>query len=93
MFDLKEIGEAVGSSAFLKPQDGGGWIGVQKVNNLTELELATKNQSETQNLQKAVVDYQEFIRCVGMGPQVIPMHYNADAEFSHDRYLRGRKIQ
>lgn len=90
MFDLKEIGEAVGYPAFLKPQDGGGWIGVQKVNNLTELELAYKKSgAKPQNLQKAIVDYQEFIRCVGMGPQVIPMHYNADAEFSHDRYLRG----
>ena len=90
MFDLKEIGEAVGYPAFLKPQDGGGWIGVQKVSDLEELELAYKKSgAKPQNLQKAIIDYQEFIRCVGMGPQVIPMHYNAEAEFSHDRYLRG----
>ena len=52
MFDLKEIGEAVGYPAFLKPQDGGGWIGVQKVNNLTELELAYKNQERNLKIYK-----------------------------------------
>lgn len=89
MFDLEEIGELVGYPAFLKPQDGGGWIGVQKVANYLELQAAYKKSgAKPQNLQKAVEPYKEFIRCVGMGPHVIPMHYNAEAEFSHDRYIR-----
>jgi hypothetical protein len=91
MFDLREIGEQVGYPAYLKPQDGGGWIGVQKVENYDELLKAYKRSGpKPQNLQKSVENYREFIRCVGMGPQVIPMHYNAKAEYSHDRYLRSK---
>jgi len=90
MFDLEELGSEVGYPAFLKPQDGGGWVGVQKVNNYEELLAAYKKSgAKPQNLQAAVEGYKEFIRCVGMGPQVIPMHYNATAEFSHDRYMRS----
>lgn len=93
LFNLEEVGEAVGYPAFLKPQDGGGWVGVQRVNNFEELFLAYKKSgSKPQNLQKAVTGYKEFIRCVGMGPQVVPMHYNADAEFSHDRYMRSEDL-
>lgn len=89
LFDLEKIGEAVGYPAFLKPQDGGGWVGVTKVNNYEELrEAYDKSGDKPMNLQKAV-DYREFVRSVGVGPQVMPMHYNASAEYSHDRYLRS----
>jgi hypothetical protein len=89
LFDLEKIGEEVGYPAFLKPQEGGGWVGVKKVNNFQELKEAyDKSEDKPQNLQKAV-DYKEFCRSVGIGPQVMPMHYNADAEFSHDRYMRS----
>lgn len=89
MFDLASIGEEVGYPAFMKPQDGGGWVDVEKVNNVHELhEAYHKIKDKPVNLQEAV-DYQEFVRVVGVGPQMMPMHYNASAEFSHDRYLRG----
>ena len=89
MFDLKAIGEAVGYPAFLKPQDGGGWVGVEKVNNFEDLQKAYDDSGDKpMNLQKAV-NYREFVRSVGIGPQIMPMHYNADTEFSHDRYIRS----
>ncbi|MDQ7823051.1 MAG: hypothetical protein RDV48_09685 [Candidatus Eremiobacteraeota bacterium] len=88
LFDLEKIGEAVGYPAFLKPQAGGGWVGVKKVNNYQELKEAyDKSEDKPVNLQKAV-DYKEFVRSVGIGPQIMPMHYNADAKHSHDRYMR-----
>lgn len=90
MFDLEKIGEAVGYPAYLKPQDGGGWVGVTKVNDYEELRQAyDKSEDKPMNLQKAVVGYKEFCRSVGVGPQVMPMHYNASAKYSHDRYLRN----
>ena len=89
MFDLGEIGAKVGYPAYLKPQDGGGWKGVEKVNNYEELlEAYKKSGDKPLNLQKAI-NYTEFIRSVGVGPQITPMHYNAKAEYSHDRYLRN----
>lgn len=89
LFDLKECGEEVGYPAFLKPQSGGGWVGVEKVNDFDDL-LAAYNRSgdKPMNLQRAVT-YREFVRAVGVGPQVLPMHYNPDSQFSHDRYLRS----
>ncbi|MBI4569261.1 MAG: hypothetical protein HY719_12770 [Planctomycetes bacterium] len=89
MFDLREIGEHVGFPAFLKPQSGGGWRGVERVENFEEfVEKYNKSGDTPMNLQKAV-DYREFVRTMGIGPQMLPMHYNASAKFSHDRYLRG----
>lgn len=87
LFNLAEIGEKIGYPAFLKPQDGGGWIGVERVKDFDELVAAyEKSGARPQNLQQAI-DYRQFVRTVGVGPQMIPMHYNADAEFPHDRYM------
>lgn len=89
MFDLSTIGEAVGYPAFLKPQNGGGWVDVHRVKDVYELhEAYHKCEDKPVNLQKAI-DFREFVRTVGVGPQMFPMHYNADAEHSHDRYLRN----
>ena len=91
MFDLGKIGDTVGYPAFLKPQDGGGWVGVTKVSNKAELIKAYhESGAKPMNLQKAV-DYREFVRTVGIGPQMMPMHYNASAEYSHDRYTRNER--
>lgn len=87
LFDLEEIGEAVGYPAFLKPQDGGGWIGVERVKNYAELQKAyAESGAKPMNLQQAI-DYRQFVRTVGVGPQMIPMHYNADQKYPHDRYM------
>lgn len=92
MFDLAAIGEEVGYPAYMKPQNGGGWVDVIKVNNAYELhEAYHKIKDKPVNLQKAV-DYKEFVRTVGVGPQMYPMHYNAGAEHSHDRYLRSETV-
>ncbi len=89
MFDLSAIGAEVGYPSYMKPQDGGGWVDVMKVNDEKELhEAYHKIKDKPVNLQKAV-EYDEFVRIVGIGPQMMPMHYNAGAEHSHDRYLRN----
>jgi len=89
MFDLKEIGDEVGYPAFLKPQSGGGWVGVERVNSFEDLlEAYRKSEDKPMNLQ-AAVPFTEFVRTVGVGPQMYPMHYNPDSKYSHDRYLRN----
>jgi hypothetical protein len=89
LFDLKNIGDEVGYPAFLKPQSGGGWVGVEKVENYQELYAAYKKSGDKPlNLQQAI-NYSEFVRTVGVGPQMLPMHYNASAKHSHDRYMRN----
>jgi hypothetical protein len=89
LFDLEKVGESVGYPAFIKPQDGGGWVGVKRVENYEELHKAyAESGKKAMNLQ-AAVDYTEFVRTVGIGPVMMPMHYNAKAEKSHDRYHRS----
>jgi len=89
MFDLTECGDEVGFPAYLKPQSGGGWSGVVRVENQADL-MDAYNQSgdRPMNLQKAIA-YREFARTLGVGPQMLPMHYNPNAAQSHDRYLRS----
>lgn len=92
LFDLSAIGEEVGYPAYMKPQDGGGWVDVERVENEAELHAAYhKIKDKPVNLQ-AAVDFKEFVRIVGVGPQMMPMHYNASAEHSHDRYLRKEGV-
>ena len=88
-FDLRAIGEQIGYPAYLKPQDGGGNDGVRRVESHEELVAAYHaSGAEPMNLQKAV-DHREFVRIVGVGPQITPMHFDPATPHSHDRYMRS----
>ncbi len=86
MFSLKSVGEKVGYPAFLKPYDGGAWVGVSKVDNAEELAKAYDSSGRRiMHLQKAVAPFDLFVRAVGVGPQVHLMKYDPGAPL-HDRY-------
>ncbi len=104
LFDLSKVGEAVGYPAFIKPYDGGGWVGVQRVNNADELLAAyDKSGERVHHLQKGVDDFDLFVRCIGVGPQIhvvrydpsAPLHarYQVDFHFLEgDQWVKARKI-
>ncbi len=86
MFDLSAVGDAVGYPAFLKPYEGGGWVGVSRVDGADELQRAyDESGTSLMNLQKAVEPYDLFLRTLGVGPQVNVIRYDPDAAL-HDRY-------
>ncbi|MEZ4239043.1 MAG: hypothetical protein R3F59_23395 [Myxococcota bacterium] len=86
LFDLGKVGEAVGYPAFLKPYDGGGWVGVTRVTDEASLRTAyDKSGKRVQHLQAAVKDWDLFIRAIGVGPQVNVVKYDPDQPL-HDRY-------
>lgn len=86
LFSLEEIGAKVGYPAFLKPYHGGGWKGVVRVNDLADLHRAyDASGTELMNLQAAVLPYDHFVRCVGLGPQFRTVAYDPAAAL-HDRY-------
>lgn len=88
-FELETLGEQVGFPAFLKPQAGGGWVGVERVTSQAELQAAyARSGDRPMNLQREV-PYREFVRAIGIGPTIFPLHYNPLAPYSHDRYLRS----
>jgi hypothetical protein len=86
LFDLGDIGDQIGYPLYIKPYDGGAWVGVTAINNRQEL-LDAYDQSGTRvmNLQKGVVPNDAFIRCVGLGPQFRFVNYDPGAPL-HDRY-------
>ena len=89
LFHLARIGEELGYPSFLKPYDGGAWVGVSKIEGRADLHAAY-DQSGTRlmHLQKAVLPHDRFVRCVGLGPQLRAVDYDPGAPL-HDRYKPG----
>ena len=86
LFDLGEVGQQVGYPAFLKPYDGGGWVGVKRVTERESLHAAYDESGLRLNhLQAGVKDWDLFVRAIGIGPQVNVMKYDPDRPI-HDRY-------
>lgn len=86
LFDLAAVGAKVGYPAFVKPYDGGAWVGVSKVDNELELSAAyDASGTRLLHLQRAVLPFDLFVRALGVGPQVSVMRYDPEAPL-HDRY-------
>ena len=86
MFDLPAIAEEIGYPLFMKPFDGGGWRGVSKVDSREQLGPAYDESGQTMmHIQHGIVDYEVFVRSLGIGPQVISLRYDPGKPM-HDRY-------
>ncbi len=85
-FDLGEIGQRIGYPLFMKPYDGGGWRGVNKIDGEQQLRQAYEESGKlVMNLQAGVIPYDYFVRCLGLGPQTRCVNYDPGAAL-HDRY-------
>ncbi|HEY8379948.1 MAG TPA: hypothetical protein VIK91_25835, partial [Nannocystis sp.] len=81
-----EIGEKLGYPLFMKPYDGGAWVGVTKIHNSQQLLRAYEQSGRrVMHLQRAVDPFDLFVRAIGIGPQVHIVRYDPDAPL-HDRY-------
>ena len=70
----------------MKPYHGGGWRGVTKIDDLAGFSKAyDASGTDLMNLQKAVIPYDWFVRCIGLGPQTRKVNYDPSAAL-HDRY-------
>jgi len=86
LFDLGAIGDRIGYPLFMKPYDGGAWVGVTGIHNRQELLNAYESSgTRVMNLQKGVEPHDAFVRCVGLGPQFRLVNYDPGAPL-HDRY-------
>jgi hypothetical protein len=86
LFDLAAVGERLGYPLFIKPYDGGAWVGVNKIDDGAQLLAAYEDSGKKlMHLQAAVVDWDLFVRVLGVGPQVNVIRYDPSAPL-HDRY-------
>jgi hypothetical protein len=89
LFDLEEIGEAVGFPLFMKPFDGGMWVGVTRITTLEELRFAYDHSGERlMHVQSSVEDFDVFTRSLSIGPQTKVMQYDPAAHGNY-RYIVG----
>jgi len=86
LFNLGDIGDQLGYPQFMKPYDGGAWVGVTAIKDRQALNAAYEaSGTKLMHLQKGVIPNDGFVRCVGLGPQWRFVNYDPDAPL-HDRY-------
>src|SRR5215467_10216696 len=85
-FDLDELASALGYPLFMKPYDGGGWVGVSRIRDTTDLHRAYDASGERlMHLQQSVEGYDVFVRSLSIGPETMVMKFQPDLPM-HDRY-------
>ncbi|MDQ2696669.1 MAG: hypothetical protein M3Z21_15100, partial [Pseudomonadota bacterium] len=86
LFDLGGVGRQLGYPLFMKPYDGGAWVGVNRIDHEPALRDAyDQSGTRVMHLQSAVWPFDLFIRCLGLGPQTRIINYDPSAPL-HDRY-------
>jgi len=85
-FDLDYVALQVGYPLYMKPFDGGMWVGVTRIESSEELHRAYEESGERlMHLQAAVDDFDVFTRSLSIGPQTKVMQYDPSAH-GHYRY-------
>jgi hypothetical protein len=85
-FDLEALAESVGYPMYMKPYDGGAWVGVSRIRNVAELHAAYDASGERlMHLQAAVEGYDAFARSLTIGPETMVMKFRPELPM-HERY-------
>jgi hypothetical protein len=85
-FDLRAIGEQVGYPLYLKPFDGGQWVGVTRVAGPEELQARYDESGERlMHLQEAIEGFDVFCRSLSIGAETMAMRFEPDRPM-HERY-------
>ena len=85
-FDLQEIAAAIGYPLYMKPFDGGQWVGVSRIGSPEELRRIYDESGERMmHVQRALEDFEVFARSLSIGPETMVMKFRPDRPM-HDRY-------
>jgi hypothetical protein len=85
-FDLDAVAEQIGYPLFMKPYDGGAWVGVSRIKNSDELHAAYDASGERlMHLQSSVEGYDAFARSLSIGAETMVMKFRPELPM-HDRY-------
>lgn len=85
-FDLEAVARAVGMPLYMKPFDGGAWVGVSRIENAEALSRAyDESEQRLMHLQASVDGYDSFARSLGIGAESIVLNFHPEKPM-HDRY-------
>jgi hypothetical protein len=85
-FDLEAVATQVGMPLYMKPFDGGAWVGVTRIEDSATLHRAYDESAERlMHLQAAVEDFDVFSRSLGIGAETMVMRFNPSRPM-HSRY-------
>ncbi len=85
-FDLDAIAGELGYPLFMKPFDGGGWVGVSRIRDGDDLHAAYDASGQRlMHLQQAIEGYEVFTRSLSIGPETMVMKFRPELPM-HDRY-------
>jgi hypothetical protein len=85
-FKLEDVAREIGYPLFMKPFDGGAWVGVTRVKNDHELHARYDESGERlMHLQSSVEDFDVFARSLSIGAETMVMKFQPDRPM-HDRY-------
>ncbi|MDX6511081.1 MAG: hypothetical protein QOE36_585 [Gaiellaceae bacterium] len=85
-FNLREIAEQIGYPLYMKPFDGGQWVGVTRIGSEDELKAGYDSSGERlMHLQAAVENFDVFARSLSIGAETMVMHFDPDRPM-HERY-------
>jgi hypothetical protein len=86
-FSLDDVAERVGYPLYMKPFDGGQWVGVTRIANADELHAQYDASGERlMHLQAAVENFDVFARSLSIGAETTVMHFEPGAPM-HERYV------
>jgi hypothetical protein len=85
-FDLDQVAEQIGYPLYMKPFDGGQWVGVTRVADSAQLHAQYDASGERlMHLQAAVDDFDVFARSLSIGAETTVMRFDPAAPM-HERY-------
>ncbi len=85
-FNLEDVAAKVGYPLFMKPFDGGAWVGVTRISDDIELHHWYDQSGERlMHLQQAIEDFDVFSRSLSIGAETMVMRFEPSRPM-HDRY-------
>jgi hypothetical protein len=85
-FELGPIAERIGYPLYMKPFDGGAWVGVSRIRDGEELEARYDDSGRRlMHLQASVEGFDVFARSLSIGAETMVMRFEPDRPL-HDRY-------
>ncbi|MFN2490494.1 MAG: hypothetical protein ABR529_12305 [Actinomycetota bacterium] len=85
-FELGDIGAHIGFPLYMKPFDGGAWVGVTRIEDGDQLQRRyDESGRRLMHLQTAVEDFDVFARTLSIGAESLTVRYEPSLPL-HDRY-------